>query len=103
MLLLLPLAFNAPTRWAYSATLVDEGVVPLSTAWRDDYRRPPVIPYPESSQFTAEKAKLGEVLFFDPMLSGSSRQSCATCHDPAHAYAPAHATHVRAGSTSPWR
>ena len=32
-------------------------------------------------------AALGETLFFDPGLSGTGTQSCATCHDPAHAFA----------------
>jgi cytochrome c peroxidase len=34
-------------------------------------------------------ARLGERMFHDPRLSGSGRLSCASCHDPAHAYAPA--------------
>ena len=34
-------------------------------------------------------AELGRRLFFDPSLSASGRLSCASCHDPAHAYGPA--------------
>lgn len=37
------------------------------------------------------EARLGRQLFFDPTLSASGRMSCATCHDPAHAYGPADA------------
>ncbi len=33
-------------------------------------------------------AQLGRKLFNDPNLSGSGRLSCASCHDPAHAYGP---------------
>ena len=33
-------------------------------------------------------AQLGAKLFHDPRLSGSGRLSCASCHDPAHAYGP---------------
>jgi cytochrome c peroxidase len=33
-------------------------------------------------------ADLGLRLFFDPSLSASGRLSCASCHDPAHAYGP---------------
>lgn len=33
-------------------------------------------------------AKLGRRMFFDPALSASGRQSCASCHDPAHGYNP---------------
>jgi cytochrome c peroxidase len=32
-------------------------------------------------------ARLGSLLFADPALSASGRQSCASCHDPASAYA----------------
>ena len=34
-------------------------------------------------------AELGRRLFFDPSLLASGRLSCASCHDPAHAYGPA--------------
>lgn len=33
-------------------------------------------------------AQLGKQLFFDPSLSGSGRQSCASCHSPENAYNP---------------
>lgn len=49
-------------------------------------------------------AQLGRKLFFDASLSGSGRISCATCHDPAHAYAPGFAGPVALGGpnlTSP--
>jgi cytochrome c peroxidase len=36
----------------------------------------------------SEMARLGKALFYDPRLSGSGRLSCASCHDPAHAYGP---------------
>lgn len=32
--------------------------------------------------------ELGRALFFDPTLSASGRTSCASCHDPAHAFGP---------------
>jgi len=34
-------------------------------------------------------ATLGRALFFDTRLSARGTQSCATCHDPAHAFADA--------------
>ena len=34
-------------------------------------------------------AALGRALFFDTRLSARGTQSCATCHDPAHAFADA--------------
>lgn len=42
-------------------------------------------------------AELGRLAFFDPSLSASRRQSCASCHDPAHAYGPPNALAVQRG------
>jgi cytochrome c peroxidase len=44
-------------------------------------------PFPEMNQrannpATPEKAELGRLLYFDPILSGDNTQSCATCHHP---------------------
>lgn len=54
--------------------------------WRDGYRRPSLIPYPESNPYSAEKAKLGEALFFDPVLSGDRTYACVSCHFPSLAW-----------------
>jgi cytochrome c peroxidase len=35
----------------------------------------------------SSQAQLGKRLFFDPRLSASGALSCASCHDPAYAYA----------------
>ena len=51
-------------------------------AWRENYRRPAEIPFPEDNPYSAAKAQLGRLLFFDPILSGSQVRSCATCHNP---------------------
>lgn len=40
-------------------------------------------PLPEPPKVNEARAKLGELLFFDPRLSGDTSRSCATCHDPA--------------------
>lgn len=40
---------------------------------------------------------LGRQLFFDASLSASGRQSCASCHDPAHAYGPTNDLAVQFG------
>ena len=42
-------------------------------------------------------AQLGRKLFHDPGLSGSGRLSCASCHDPAHAFGPSGAVSVMIG------
>jgi cytochrome c peroxidase len=42
-------------------------------------------------------ARVGKALFFDRSLSASGRMSCATCHDPAHAYGPPNSLAVQPG------
>jgi cytochrome c peroxidase len=59
-----------------------EGVPSQRAAWQSQYHRPESIPFPDSNPFTAEKAELGRMLFFDPLLSGSRTIACASCHNP---------------------
>lgn len=40
---------------------------------------------------------LGKALFFDPGLSASGQQSCASCHSPEHAYGPPNNLSVQLG------
>ncbi|TFW20298.1 cytochrome-c peroxidase [Duganella callida] len=42
-------------------------------------------------------ADIGKQMFFDQSLSGSGKLSCASCHDPAHAHAPANSLSVQIG------
>jgi len=42
---------------------------------------------PEDNPMTRAKIELGRQLYFDPRLSSDGTISCASCHDPAHAYA----------------
>jgi cytochrome c peroxidase len=42
-------------------------------------------------------AQLGQQIFFDPSLSQSGTQSCASCHSPDHAYGPPNALAVQVG------
>ncbi|GGP26379.1 cytochrome-c peroxidase [Silvimonas amylolytica] len=44
---------------------------------------------PAKAQTWPGAADLGRALFFDRGLSASGQMACATCHDPAHAFAPA--------------
>ena len=48
-----------------------------------DFQRPAQIPDSKTNPMTPEKAALGQMLFFDPRLSGSGTISCASCHNPA--------------------
>lgn len=56
--------------------------LPSSDAFRNLYHRPLEIPFPASNPYSDSKARLGQILFFDPILSGSRTRSCATCHNP---------------------
>jgi cytochrome c peroxidase len=47
---------------------------------------PPVF-WPDDNPYTPEKAELGRLLFFDKRLSSDGTISCASCHDPAKAFA----------------
>jgi cytochrome c peroxidase len=51
--------------------------------WKKNYHRPAEIPFPKSNPYSEAKAKLGKMLFFDPVLSGAGVRSCATCHSPS--------------------
>ncbi|HEY3845991.1 MAG TPA: cytochrome c peroxidase [Acetobacteraceae bacterium] len=48
-----------------------------------DFVRPEATPFPASNPYEARKAQLGQMLFFEPRLSGSKWISCATCHNPS--------------------
>ncbi|HJS83926.1 MAG TPA: cytochrome c peroxidase [Acetobacteraceae bacterium] len=52
-------------------------------ARRGEYQRPPAIPFPSDNIYSPAKARLGRMLFFEPLLSGSRTRSCASCHNPA--------------------
>jgi len=44
--------------------------------------------YPAAQVTLSPAAALGKLLFFDRSLSASGKMSCASCHDPDHAYGP---------------
>ena len=47
----------------------------------------PPVPIPPDNPQTDPKVALGRQLFFDPRLSADDTISCATCHEPEHAWA----------------
>lgn len=84
-LLLLGLSSAYGVRWAGSAAAGQGGPV---------VRVPQGIPeslwrrlLPADNPLTAEKVALGRDLYFDKRLSADGTVSCATCHDPAAAFA----------------
>ena len=44
------------------------------------------VTWPKDNPWSAEKAELGRLLYFDPRLSADNTVSCATCHDPRHGF-----------------
>lgn len=52
---------------------------------------------PRENALTAEKVALGEALYFDKRLSVDGTVSCATCHDPATAFADRNSLAVGVG------
>ena len=52
--------------------------------------RPPAAPL-------SALAVLGRDMFYDPSLSASGKQSCASCHSPAYAYGPPNGLAVQPG------
>ncbi len=73
---------------------------PKETFLLNQGRNPRVVAlkYPPVKPLSA-MAILGRKLFYDASLSGSGRLACASCHDPAHAYAPANALSVQLGGS----
>src|SRR5689334_25446742 len=47
----------------------------------------------------AQLTELGRLVFGDRSLSASGQLSCATCHDPANAYAPGNDLAVQPGGS----
>ncbi|MBM3793849.1 MAG: cytochrome-c peroxidase [Acidobacteria bacterium] len=47
----------------------------------------PPVPAPKDNPLTRETVFLGRKLFFDKVLSRDNTVSCASCHDPRHAFA----------------
>ena len=76
------LSFGDARAEAEDAQSSTQEVVILKAA----YKRPTAIPFPEDNPFTEAKAKLGQTLYFDPRLSRSNMQSCASCHNPSFAW-----------------
>ncbi|MGB0682595.1 MAG: cytochrome-c peroxidase [Magnetovibrionaceae bacterium] len=52
----------------------------------EDYSIPAEPPFLKLNPFTQAKQELGEMLFFEPRLSGDNSLSCASCHQPDRAY-----------------
>lgn len=49
---------------------------------RGAFARPDTVPFPAGNPYSPAKARLGETLFFDPLLSRDNDRSCGSCHAP---------------------
>lgn len=63
-----------PDQWP--AATIDPGVQ------AQELGRLPEPVHPKSNPDSQQKRELGELLFFEPRLSGSAQMACASCHDP---------------------
>ncbi len=72
------------------ASTLAEPTTQILPIWREVFARPDTsqtaIPAPPDNKLTPAKVHLGKRLFFDKRLSADITRSCATCHDPAHAF-----------------
>jgi len=63
-----------------SISLLLSGLVLCHGAWAAD--RPAPLEDADFMQVDLQEAQLGQLLFYDPILSGNKNISCATCHHP---------------------
>lgn len=63
---------------------------------KQSYKRPTSIPFPADNPYSAEKAALGKMLFFEPRLSKNRNMTCATCHNPSFGWEDATSTSIGA-------
>jgi len=56
---------------------------------KQDFVRPTRVPYPADDPYDAQKAHLGQMLFFEPRLSGSKWIACSSCHNPGLSWSDA--------------
>ncbi len=55
----------------------------------------PIMPfYPENNPYYADKERLGELLYWDSILSGEQNISCAACHHPDFGWADGRALSI---------
>jgi cytochrome c peroxidase len=74
-------AFDVPFLRKNSALKSDARFIYDKGVFNADYFAPD-----KEAYFSPEKARLGELLFFDPVLSDNNQRACASCHKPALAF-----------------
>jgi cytochrome c peroxidase len=79
-LIILLLLIFLPVSWAVREAPPEASAPPVPLGL-------PAVPWPEDNPYSGARAELGKILFFDGRLSSNDRVSCATCHEPEHAFA----------------
>lgn len=79
---------------AASGTRADEAAVPAEMRFE---ALPARAPEPVENPSTPAKVRLGQLLFFDPVLSATQTVACATCHHPRFGWADARSTPLGVG------
>ena len=77
----LQVAIDVPYKQKWSAIRSDAKHIYDKNIFNADFFAPD-----KEAYYSEAKAKLGELLFFDPILSGNNLRSCASCHKPDMAY-----------------
>ena len=78
--------------WSYRSVLAGAGILlalPAAFLLAEDIKPPlGLLPlnWPADNPYTAAKAELGKLLYFDRRLSADNSVSCASCHDPKYGY-----------------
>jgi cytochrome c peroxidase len=80
-LLDMQLAFGVPFLAGNSALRPDAAYIYDKDVFNADHFAPD-----PKAWFSSEKAMLGELLFFDPVLSDNNKRACASCHKPNLAF-----------------
>ena len=77
-------ALDVPFYSRNAATKPDAGDIYDKDVFITDYFAPD-----SNGRYSSEKAVLGELLFFDPILSDNNKRACASCHKPNLAFTDA--------------
>ena len=65
----------------FGTVIADSAATEADRATRmANFARPKTVPFPPDNPYVPDKAELGRMLFFDPLLSASATVSCASCH-----------------------
>jgi cytochrome c peroxidase len=65
----------------------EEGIAPIENPEEFINALPETVQHPIDNPYSVEKADLGRLLFWDPIISGTKDVACVSCHHPDFGYA----------------